>query len=63
MQSLRILQLQQLVTSELLPEQSLLDKALEEIVEETDKAEQTCEKLMIPRPVLDLCWVQLSHLI
>ena len=39
--------LEQLVSSELLPEQSPLDKALKEIVEKIDKAEKTCEKLMI----------------
>ena len=39
--------LEQLAASELLPEQSPLDKALEEIVEKVDKAEKTCEKLMI----------------
>ena len=39
--------LEQLVASELLPEQSPLDKALEEIVEKIDNAEKTCEKLMI----------------
>ena len=39
--------LEQLVASELLPEQRPLDKALEEIVEKIDKAEKTCEKLMI----------------
>ena len=33
--------------SKLFPQQSLLDKALEKIVEKTDKAENTCEKLMI----------------
>ena len=39
--------LEQLVASELLLEQSALDKALKEIVEKIDEAEQTCEKLMI----------------
>ena len=39
--------LEQLAASELLPEQSPLDKALEEIIEKIDKAENTCEKLMI----------------
>ena len=39
--------LEQLAASELLPEQSLLDKALEEIIEKIEKAENTCEKLMI----------------
>ena len=39
--------LEQLVASELLPEHSLFDKALEEIVEKIDKAEKTCQKLMI----------------
>ena len=38
--------LEQLVASELLPEQSPLDKALEEIVEKIDKAEKTCQKLI-----------------
>ena len=35
-----------LAASELLPEQSLLDKALEEIVEKIDKAGKTYEKLI-----------------
>ena len=39
--------LEQLAASELLPEQSLLNKALEEIVEKIDKAEMTCKKVMI----------------
>ena len=39
--------LEQLAASELLPEQSPLDKAIKEIREKTDKAEKTCEKLMI----------------
>ena len=39
--------LEQLVASDLLPEQSPLDKALEETVDKIDKAEKTCEKLMI----------------
>ena len=39
--------LEQLVASELLPEQSPLDKALEEIVEKIDKAEKTCQKLIL----------------
>ena len=39
--------LEQLVASELLPEHSPLDEALEEIVNKIDKAEKTCEKLMI----------------
>ena len=39
--------LEQLAASKLLPEQSPLDKALEEIVAKVDKAEKTCEKLMI----------------
>ena len=39
--------LEQLAASELLPKQSLLVKAQEEIVEKIDKAEKTCEKLMI----------------
>ena len=39
--------LEQLVTSELLPEHSPLDETLEEIVKKIDKAEKTCEKLMI----------------
>ena len=38
---------QQLAASELLPEQSPLDKALKEIVEKIDKTEKTCEKLML----------------
>ena len=38
---------QQLAESELLPEQSVLDKALKEIVEKIDKAEKTCEKIML----------------
>ena len=39
--------LEQLAASELLPEQSPLDKAIEEIGEKIDKAEEMCEKLMI----------------
>ena len=39
--------LEQLAASVLLPEQSPLDKALEEIVEKIDKAEMTCKKVMI----------------
>ena len=39
--------LEQLAASELLPEQSPLDKAIEEIGEKIDKAEEICEKLMI----------------
>ena len=39
--------LEQLATSELLTDQSPLDKALEEIVEKIDKAEKPYEKLMI----------------
>ena len=39
--------LEQLAASELLPKQSPLDNALEEIVEKIDKAEKTWEKLMI----------------
>ena len=39
--------LEQLVASELLSEQKPLDKAVKEIVEKIDKAEKTCEKLMI----------------
>ena len=39
--------LEQLAASELLLQQSFLDKALEEIVDTTDKTEKTCEKLMI----------------
>ena len=39
--------LEQLVASELLPEQSPLDKALEEIVKKIDKGEKTCEKLIM----------------
>ena len=39
--------LEQLAASELLPEQSPFDKAIKEIGEKTDKAEKTCEKLMI----------------
>ena len=38
---------QQLAASELLPEQSLHDKALKEIAEKIDKAEKTSEKLML----------------
>ena len=38
---------QQFTASKLLPEQSSLDKALKEIVENIDKAEKTCEKLMV----------------
>ena len=38
---------QQLAASELSCEQSLLDKALKEFVEKIDKAEKTCEKLML----------------
>ena len=37
----------QLAASEWSPEQSLLDKALKEIVEKSDKVEKTCEKLML----------------
>ena len=39
--------LEQLATSELLPEQSPLDTALEKIVEKIDKAEKNYEKLII----------------
>ena len=39
--------LEQLAASELLPEQSPFVKAIKEIGEKTDKAEKTCEKLMI----------------
>ena len=39
----------ELAASELLPQQSPLDKALEQIVEKIDKTEKTCEKLMIYR--------------
>ena len=39
--------LEQLAASELLPEQSPLDKALDEIGDRIDKAKKTCEKLMI----------------
>ena len=39
--------LEQLAVSELLHEKSPLDKTLEEIVEKIDKAEKTCQKLMI----------------
>ena len=39
--------LEQLAASELLPEQSPFDKAIKEIGEKTDKAEKTCERLMI----------------
>ena len=38
--------LEQLVGNELLPDQSLFDKALEEIVQKIDKAEKSCEKLI-----------------
>ena len=41
------LEFHQLTASELLPEQSLLDKALKEIVEKIYEAEKTCEKLML----------------
>ena len=37
---------EQLVASETSPEQSSLDKALEEIVEKTNEAAKTCEKLL-----------------
>ena len=40
--------LEQLGASELLPEQRPLDKAIEEIGEKIDKAEKTCEKLVMP---------------
>ena len=39
--------LEQLAASELLSQQSPLDKALKEIVKKFDKAEKTYEKLMI----------------
>ena len=39
--------LQQLAASELLPEQSPIDKALKEIIEKINEAEKSCEKLMI----------------
>ena len=38
---------EQLAASEILPEQSPLDKALVEIVKKIEEAEKTCEKLMI----------------
>ena len=38
---------QLLAAGELLPEQSLLDKALKEIVETIYEAERSCEKLML----------------
>ena len=47
MQLISFWMLEQSVASELLPEESPFDKALEEIVEKIDKAEKTCEKLMI----------------
>ena len=39
--------LEQLAASELLPEQSPLEKAIEEIGEKIDIREKTCQKLMI----------------
>ena len=44
---------EQLAASELLPEQSSLDKTLKEIVENNDKAEKSCEKLKIVIEVLE----------
>ena len=38
--------IEQLAASETSPEQSPIDKALEEIVEKTDEPEKTCEKLI-----------------
>lgn len=38
--------IEQLAASETSPEQSPIDKALEEIVEKTDELEKTCEKLI-----------------
>ena len=38
---------QQLTASELLSVQSLLDKALKEIIEKIDQGEKTCEKVML----------------
>ena len=38
---------QQLAASELLPQQIPLDKTLKKIVEKIDKAEKTCEKLLL----------------
>ena len=48
--------LEQLVASELLSEQKPLDKAVKEIVEKIDKAEKTCEKLMIYWPGFNSLW-------
>ena len=39
--------LEQLAASELLSEKSPLNKALEKIIEKTDKTKKTCEELMI----------------
>ena len=44
---------EQLAASELLPEQSSLDKTLKEIVENNDKEEKSCEKLKIVIEVLE----------
>ena len=44
---------EQLAASELLPEQSSLDKTLKEIAENNDKAEKSCEKLKIVIEVLE----------
>ena len=44
---------EQLAASELLPEQSSLDKTLKKIVENNDKAEKSCEKLKIVIEVLE----------
>lgn len=38
--------IEQLAASETSPEQSPIDKALEEIVKKTDELEKTCEKLI-----------------
>ena len=47
LQLISLWMLEKLATNELLPEQSPLDKAIEEIGEKIDKVEKTCEKLMI----------------
>ena len=39
--------LEQLTASELFPQQSPLDKELEEIEKKIDKTKKTCEKLMM----------------
>ena len=45
-QSFKNKMIEQLAASETSPEQSPIDKALEEIVEKTDEPEKTCEKLI-----------------